>query len=100
MNEIRQTEEFSNWLSGLKDKIAKAKILVRIDRFILGLIGDSKSVGEKVSELRINYGPGYRIYYTRKGKTIYILLLGGDKSSQKKDIRKAQKLAREIMENE
>ena len=100
MNEIRQTEEFSNWLSGLKDKIAKAKILVRIDRFILGLIGDSKSVGEKVSELRINYGQGYRIYYTRKGKTIYILLLGGDKGSQKKDIRKAQKLAREIMENE
>lgn len=99
MNEIRQTEEFSKWLSGLKDKIAKAKILVRIDRLILGLTGDSKSIGEKVSELKINYGPGYRLYYTRKGKTIYILLLGGDKSSQKKDIRKAQKLAREIMEN-
>lgn len=99
MNEIRQTEEFSQWLSKLNDKIAKAKILVKIDRLILGLISDTKSVGEKVSELRINYGPGYRLYYTRKSKTIYILLLGGDKSSQKRDIKKAQKLAKEIMEN-
>lgn len=99
MNEIRQTEEFSKWLSGLNDKVAKAKILVRIDRLVLGLVGDSKSVGEKISELRINYGPGYRLYYTQKGKTIYILLLGGDKSSQKRDIKKAQRLAKEILEN-
>ena len=99
MNEIRQTEEFSKWLSKLNDKIAKAKILVRIDRLILGLTGDSKLVGEKVFELRINYGPGYRIYYTRKRKTIYILLYGGDKSSQKRDIKAAQRLAKEMMEN-
>lgn len=100
MIEIRQLEEFSNWLRNLRDTVSKAKILVRIDRIMLGLLGDAKSVGEKVYELRIDYGPGYRIYFTRKGRNIILLLLGGDKSSQKRDIKKAKKLARDLEKKE
>jgi putative addiction module killer protein len=96
MIEIRYTETFSDWLHHLRDCAGKAKILVRIDRLRLGLSGDAKSVGHGVSELRIDFGPGYRIYYTKRGKEVIFLLAGGDKSSQNKDIRKAQDLETQL----
>ena len=96
MNDIRQTNQFSKWLRKLADQRAKARIAERIDRLRNGNFGDAKSVGEKVSELRIDYGPGYRVYFTRSGATIVILLCGGDKSSQAKDIAKAKKLVKEL----
>jgi putative addiction module killer protein len=92
MIEIRYTETFSEWLQQLRDRVGKAKILVRIDRLRLGLFGDVKPVGQGVSEIRIAFGPGYRVYYTKRGKELIILLAGGDKSSQAKDIHKAQDL--------
>lgn len=81
---------YSSWLGTLKDKIGKARIISQVDRMELGIFGDSKSVGEGVSELRIHYGPGYRVYYAQEGKNIYLLLCGGDKSSQDKDIKLAK----------
>ncbi|MEP3246705.1 MAG: type II toxin-antitoxin system RelE/ParE family toxin [Sneathiella sp.] len=95
---IKQTKQFGAWLSGLKDKKTRLIIAGRIDRMERGLPGDTKSVGGDVSELRIHYGKGYRVYYTRRGGTIVILLCGGDKSSQSKDISKAQKLSKEVDE--
>jgi len=92
MIEIRYTDTFSEWLQHLRDRSGKAKILVRIDRLRLGLYGDFKSVGNGVSEIRIDFGPGYRLYYTKRGKELIILLAGGDKSSQNRDIKKAQDL--------
>jgi len=97
MNTIRRTEEFSAWLGELRDIRAKARILVRIDRLELGLLGDVKSVGGKVSELRIDHGPGYRVYFTWQGREIVLLLIGGDKGSQSRDIAKAQTMV-ELME--
>lgn len=91
--ETTQTEEFKNWLKALRDANAKAKILVRIRRLESGNEGDSAPVGEGISELRIHYGPGYRVYYKRAGKALILLLCGGDKSTQAKDIRKAKTLA-------
>jgi putative addiction module killer protein len=96
--EIRQTETYRKWFGSLKDRNARARIDVRIRRISLGNFGDVKPVGEGVSEIRIDAGPGYRIYYTQIGITIIILLAGGDKSSQTKDIQKAQKLAQELRE--
>jgi putative addiction module killer protein len=96
MIDVRQTEAFSNWLAGLADINAKARIVVRIRRFEIGNPGDAKSVGEGVHEMRIDYGPGYRVYFTRKGRTIVILLCGGDKSSQHRDIKVARKMAKEV----
>lgn len=93
MQTIRQTENYRNWFSKLKDSKAKARINVRIRRLSLGNPGDVKPVGRGVSELRINYGPGYRVYYTQAGNELIILLLGGDKSSQSNDVRKAKELA-------
>jgi len=90
---IRQTENYRHWFSKLKDPKAKARIDVRIRRLSLGNPGDVKPVGRGVSELRINYGPGYRVYYTQAGNELIILLIGGDKSSQSNDIRKAIELA-------
>lgn len=81
---------YSLWLDGLKDKVGKARIMSQVDRMELGIFGDSKAVGDGVSELRIHYGPGYRVYYAKEGKNIYLLLCGGDKSSQKKDIKLAK----------
>lgn len=93
MIETAQTEEFAKWLKDLRDTVAKAKILARIRRLETGNEGDSASVGEGVSELRIHFGPGYRVYYKKTGKTLILLLCGGDKSTQAKDTKKAKKLA-------
>jgi putative addiction module killer protein len=92
--EIRQTDEYADWFGGLRDREARSRILVRIRRASLGNLGDVKPVGEGVSELRIDHGPGYRIYLTRQGDTVVILLAGGDKSSQRRDIERARRLAR------
>jgi len=94
--EIRETEEFSNWFLALKDRKARAKILVRIERLKLGNPGDVKPVGKGVSEMRLTYGPGYRVYYIQRGETVIVLLAGGDKSTQDTDIKTALALAEEI----
>jgi len=94
--EIRKTEIFAKWLDGLHDIRARARILVRIERLTAGNPGDVKSVGEGVSELRIDYGPGYRVYYKKQGQKVVILLAGGDKSTQAKDIKTALRLARNL----
>lgn len=94
MIEIRQTEEYSSWFERLRDRQARARILARIRRLSLGNPGDAEPVGEGVSELKIDYGPGYRVYYKHRGMTLVVLLAGGDKKSQKRDIKKAQELAR------
>jgi putative addiction module killer protein len=93
---VRQSEAFRNWLSRLKDSRAKAKIAARIGRIRAGNFGDSKGVGEGVNELRINSGPGYRVYFTRRGDEIVILLCGGDKSTQAADIVSARAMAKEL----
>lgn len=92
---IKRTNIFIDWLKGLKDRRASARIAVRIDRFEAGNPGDVRDVGDGVSELKINYGPGYRVYYVRRGKTIYLLLCGGDKRTQDRDIIEAKRLAKE-----
>jgi len=98
MVEVRQTERFVRWLAGLRDLRARAKVLARIERLIGGNPGDVRPVGSGVSELRINYGPGYRVYYLQRGTTLIILLAGGDKSSQVKDIDGALLLAANLAE--
>jgi putative addiction module killer protein len=95
MVEVRQTAAFRAWVANLKDIRAKARIAVRIDRLAAGNPGDAKPVGDGVSELRIDYGPGYRLYFTRRGQLLVILLCGGDKSSQDRDIRQAKALAKD-----
>lgn len=96
MNTFETTEEFDNWLGGLKDRIAKARIVSRIDAAILGNFGECQPVGEGVSEMKIHVGPGYRIYYTRIGAVVYMLLAGGNKTTQEKEIKRAIKLARKL----
>ncbi len=96
MVEIRKTELFANWLNNLRDIRAKARVLVRIERLASGNAGDVKPVGEGVSEMRINYGPGYRVYFIQRGSELIILLAGGDKNSQSKDITSAIRLARNL----
>ncbi len=96
MAEIRQTEIFATWLGGLRDRQARARIQVRIDRLQLGLAGDAKPVGEGVSELRVDYGPGYRVYFTQRKRDLVLLLAGGDKRSQDRDIKRAIQLARNL----
>ena len=91
---IRQTEVFAAWFGNLPDRRAKARIEVRIDRLALGNPGDAKPVGEGVSELRIDYGPGYRVYFVRRGEAVIVLLAGGDKRTQTRDIEAALRLAR------
>lgn len=95
MLEVRQTDTFTSWLRALKDANAVARIAARIRRLELGNLGD-KPVGEGVSELRIDYGPGYRIYFIQQGNTVVILLCGGDKRTQNKDIRAAKRMAKEV----
>ena len=96
MIEIRQTDRYARWFEGIRDRQARARILVRIRRLSLGNPGDVQSVGEGVSELRIDYGPGYRVYFASRGNAIVILLAGGDKRTQSQDIRAALKLARTL----
>jgi putative addiction module killer protein len=98
MLEVRETDEFAEGLSALRDMRAKAKILVRIGRLARGNPGDVAPVGEGVSELRINYGPGYRVYYVQRGTKYVLLLAGGDKSTQDGDIAEAKRLAEEYQE--
>ena len=92
--ETRQTETFAAWFRKLRDRRARARIQVRIDRLSLGNRGDSKPVGEGVSELRIDYGPGYRVYFVQRGDELIVLLGGGDKRTQAEDIAMALRLAR------
>ena len=96
MIEVRQTAEFKNWLLALKDRRAADRIAIRIARLETGNFGDTDSIGDGVRELRIHAGPGYRVYFTRRGPVVVILLCGGDKGSQKRDIRRAKEMAKEI----
>lgn len=96
MIEIRQTDVYVQWFAKLRDRQARARIDVRIRRLSLGNPGDVRPVGEGVSELVIDYGPGYRIYYVQRGSTVIILLAGGDKSTQSRDVRIALELARQV----
>jgi len=96
MIEVLQTEEFQSWFAGLRDLKAADRIAVRIRRLSLGNPGDVKSVGDGVSEMRVDHGPGYRIYFVQRGSEIFILLCGGDKHSQNRDIERAKKMAKEI----
>jgi putative addiction module killer protein len=96
MIEIRKTQRFADWFSGLRDKRAKVRIQARIDRLQVGNVGDAKPVGEGVSELRIDYGPGYRVYFARRGDSLVILLAGGDKRTPPQDIQTAPELARNL----
>lgn len=101
MLEIRRTQEFAQWLKKLRDAAAKARINLRIRRVELtGNLGDCKPVGKGVSEIRIDYGPGYRVYFARRGNEIILLLVGGDKSTQQHDIAKAKQLNMEYEQNE
>jgi putative addiction module killer protein len=95
MTEVRQTDLFAKWLRKLRDEQARARIQVRIRRVSLGNFGDIKPVGDGVSELRIDYGPGYRVYLMQQGDQLILLLAGGDKKTQQADIAKAKALARE-----
>jgi putative addiction module killer protein len=94
--EIRQTERFAKWFADLTDRQARARILARIDRLQIGNPGDVRPVGEGVSEMRVDYGPGYRIYFVRRGRMLAVLLAGGSKRTQERDIRTAIKLARDL----
>jgi putative addiction module killer protein len=96
MFEVQKTDEFDEWLSGLADQRAQAKIASRIERLGLGNAGDVKPVGEGVSEMRVLYGPGYRVYFKQTDKSIVLLLCGGDKSTQEKDIKRAKEIAAEL----
>ena len=96
MVEVRKTDHFAKWIDGLEDIRARARILVRIERLAAGNPGDVKLVGEGVSELRIDYGPGYRVYYTQRGRSAVILLAGGEKRTQDKNIKTALRLAKNL----
>ena len=98
MIEVRKTEVFVQWLDGLRDIQARARIQARIERLATGNPGDVEPVGAGVSELRINYGPGYRVYFKKRGQELIILLAGGDKSTQTKDIKAALRFARDLSE--
>src|SRR6185369_4528034 len=96
MVEIRKTDLFAKWLDNLRDVQAKARVLVRVERLASGNAGDVKPVGEGVSEMRIDYGAGYRVYFIQRGSELIILLAGGDKSSQSRDIKAAIRLAENL----
>ena len=98
MIEIKQTETFRKWRTRLKDERARALIASRLDRLAFGHAGDAEPVGQGISEMRIHYGPGYRVYLQKQGDTIIVLLCGGDKSTQAKDIKTAKRLANEWSE--
>lgn len=96
MIEVRQTEAYAKWFSGLRDHNAKARINIRLRRISLGNFGDVKAVGEGVRELRVDYGPGYRVYFVQRGEVLVILLCGGDKRTQDRDIKAAKALAQTV----
>lgn len=98
MIEIRKTDEFAQWLDGLRDIKARARVQARLDRMAEDNPGDVKPVGEGVSELRIDFGPGYRVYFKSRGRELIVLLAGGDKKTQATDIKVALRLARNISE--
>lgn len=98
MIELKQTETFRKWWQRLRDERARGVIFARLDRLAYGHAGDVQPVGEGISELRIHHGPGYRVYFQRRGATIIVLLCGGDKGSQAKDIKAAKRLAKEWSE--
>ncbi len=99
MIEVRQTDRFAKWLKGLRDVQAKARILVRIRRAELGNLGDAKFF-DGIGEMRVNYGPGYRVYFVKRGETLIILLCGGDKKSQRRDIEQAIDMAKEMTDED
>lgn len=96
MFSIQQSSTFAQWFDGLRDAQAKARILARLKRVELGNLGDVKSVGKSVSELRIDYGAGYRVYFTQREQVVIFLLCGGDKSTQARDIKRAQQIAAQL----
>ena len=96
MNTFFRSDEFDSWLAALKDKVGRARIAHRIRSAEQGNFGDCEPVGERVSEMRIHFGPGYRVYFTRCGEVVYLLLLGGDKSTQKRDIKRAIEMAQAL----
>jgi putative addiction module killer protein len=96
MFEVQQTDTFAAWVAGLTDRQARIRIADRLLRLTRGNFGDARSVGGGVSELRIDHGPGYRVYFTRRGQTVVILLCGGDKGSQSRDIARAQAMAADL----
>jgi putative addiction module killer protein len=96
--EVRQTPEYAAWFASLRDRIAKTRIDIRIRRLSLGNPGDAKPIGGGVSELRVDHGPGYRVYFVQRGSVLVVLLAGGDKSTQAQDIKKAKTLARNLEE--
>jgi len=96
MFSVRQTEEFVGWLDAVKDKRARVRIAARLRRVEAGTLGDWQPIEGNVSELRVDYGPGYRLYFTRRGSIIVVILNAGDKSSRKRDIRRALKLSAEL----
>jgi putative addiction module killer protein len=96
MMEVRQTDVFAAWFAALRDREARARITVRIRRLSLGNPGDVRAVGGGVSEMRIDYGPGYRLYFVRRGQALVVLLCGGDKRGQDRDIARALELAKEV----
>ena len=98
--EVRQSETFRAWHEGMRDTVARAIVARRIDRLAGGNMGDAKSVGGKVTELRINYGPGYRLYLSRQGSILVVLLCGGDKSTQAADIKLAQSMAAKVTDDD
>ena len=98
MNPFLKSDEFESWLTKLKDAVGKALIAKRIRAAEAGSFGDCESVGDGVSEMRIHFGPGDRVYFTRRGEVVYSLLMGGDKSSQRRDIRRAREMARTLPE--
>ena len=98
MFQVQQTDVFASWLSHLRDAKAKARILARLESVTQGHLGDTKSVGAGVRELRVHFGPGYRVYFAQTGRIVLLLLCGGDKSSQKRDIERAKRLLRDSRE--
>jgi len=97
MFEVTRTEAFDGWLKGLKDSKGRTKIQARIDRLANGNPGDVRPIGDGLSELRIDFGPGYRVYYARAGKTMYLLLCGGDKGNQAADIKSARSMWKNLI---
>jgi putative addiction module killer protein len=98
MIQIQQTEAYGKWFAGLRDRVARARIDIRIRRLSLGNAGDAKPVGDGVSELRVDHGPGYPVYFIQRGEVVIVLLSGGDKSTQDKDIRNAKAAANDLKE--